>query len=227
MANVHPSTRILTFRRPKAVLLWGASLAHVLLAGAGQSLAAGKPSPGEITAQRQDIISNILTSDPPSTVEDSRWVCAMGRAPTLVSKSRAEGDDFMPDAVDECMAALTRKAHDRGLPELYSKLLTQLGSSTEGYEKLPHAIGTAVMNGSGKAPIGGGKVATVTPALAFDAGFTVAYQEDAGNQPPSVTDAQLRVLAEGCLNQQQDAGSCFSAGYMYGVKALRSQGAGR
>jgi hypothetical protein len=94
-----------------------------------------------------------------------------------------------------------------------------LGGSTDGPERLPKAIGAAVTNGTGKVAIGNGKAATVTPALAFDAGFTVAYSDRAATKG-TADPGQLKALAEACLEQHQAAGTCFSVGYVYGVQAV-------
>jgi hypothetical protein len=56
--------------------------------------------------------------------------------------------------------------------------------------------------------------------VAFDAGFTVGYQKGNGGQAAGADPAQLKPLAEACLSQQQDLGTCFSAGYMYGQRSV-------
>jgi hypothetical protein len=191
-------------------------LMAAMLAGGAGAFAA---SPAEITAQRQQLLDDMLTTDPPYAIAAERWVCAMGRSPSTVAENRAGGWAFFPDAADGCVTALVRTAHDRRLPELYGKLLTELGGSTDGPERLPKAIGAAVMNGSGKVAIGNGRAAVVTPALAFDAGFSVAYNDQAAAK--GVADpGQLKALAEACLGQHQDTGTCFSAGYVYGTQAV-------
>ena len=64
-----------------------------------------------------------------------------------------------------------------------------------------------------------GKAVAVPPALAFDAGFTAAYV--GGAPKKDVANAQqLKAAAEACLAQQQDAGTCFSVGYVYGAQAV-------
>jgi hypothetical protein len=202
-------------------------LALGLLAGPATGLAANPaastPSAAEIAAQRQGILDSILTTDPPYTIADIRWVCAMGQEPARVADSRAEGAYFTPDAADSCVAALARTAHDRRLPELYGKLLAGWGVGTNGSEGLPRAIGASVMDGNGKVAIGSNKVVVVTAALALDAGFAVGYRDGAAAKAPDADAGQLRTLAEACLGQHQDAGTCFSAGYVYGARAFKGQ----
>jgi hypothetical protein len=205
-------------RRRGALLL----AACMFVAVVGRARAAGAPSPAEIAAHRQEILDDMLSKDPPYAVAAQRWVCAMGQEPAGVTKSRSEGATFFPDAADSCVTALVRTARDRQLPALYGRLLAELGGNREGYERLPRTIGATVLNGTTKAAIGGGKAVEVTPALAFDAGFTVAYLDGAANQ--GAADArQLKTLTESCLAQGQDAGTCFSVGYASGANAFRAR----
>ena len=61
----------------------------------------------------------------------------------------------------------------------------------------------------------------VTPALALDAGFTVAYQTGAPTK--SADAAALRKATETCLdkyaNQPLSPGACFGVGYVHGAQA--------
>lgn len=181
-------------------------------------------SPEEIATRRQEVLRNMLTEEyQPSLIAGLRWVCAMGRQPASVAGDRANGTYFTPDAGDSCVTALVRTARDNRLPELYGKLATEMGGNAAGSETLPRVIGAAVLSGDGKAPIGNGRVAVVTPALAFDAGFTVAYQEGTASKPVTVDAGKLKILAEACLGQHQDAGTCFSAGYVDGARAFKAQ----
>jgi len=197
-------------------------IALLMLAVSASGAGALAASPAETAMQRQELLNDMLTTDPPDAISAERWVCAMGQSPGSVAESRVQGAYFFPDAADGCVTALVRTAHDRQLPELYGKLLIKLGGSTDALERLPKAIGAAVMNGTGKVAIGNDKAAVVTPALAFDAGFTVAYSDHAA--PRGATDSgQLKALAEACLGQRQDAGTCFSAGYVYGAQAIAGE----
>lgn len=202
--------------RRVALLLATAALA----AGAGQGpCSAVAASPADVAAQRQRLLNDMLTTDPPDVIAAERWVCAMGQAPGSVAESRSKGAYFFPDAADGCVTALLRTARDRRLPELYSRLLKELDGSMNGPEQLPKAIGASVTNGKGKVAIGNGKAAVVTPALAFDAGFTVAYSGQVAAKG-AADPGQLKALAEACLGQRQDAETCFSAGYVYGAQAV-------
>jgi hypothetical protein len=193
--------------------------AFIVLGGSAMGWAA---SPTEIAAHRQQILDDMLTAEyDPSLIQGLRRLCAVGGEPASVAESRKEGAYFTPDAVDSCVAALVRTAHDHRLPDLYRMLVGELGGSAD-HDKLPHAIGATVLHGSAKVAIGNNKAATVTPALAFDAGFTVAYQEGAANR--GTADAQqLKTVAEACLDQSQDAGTCFSVGYVYGSRAFNAR----
>ena len=104
-------------------------------------------------------------------------------------------------------------------------LLTELGGNVEEYEKLPSAIGNAVLDGNGKLEIGNGKVMDVVPpSLAFDAGFTVAYLGGHEKYRPDVDDpTQLKLLTGGCMAVQKDAGPCFGAGFAHGAQAFRER----
>jgi hypothetical protein len=166
----------------------------------------------------------MLTDDyQPALIANLRESCARGGEPARVAESRSQGAHFTPDAADGCVTALARTARDGRLPELYRKFLTEMGGSVGGSERWPRAIGAAVLNGNGKVAIGNSKAAEVTPALAFDAGFTVAYQEGSASKVVTTDTQQLKVIAEACLGQHQDAGTCFSAGYVYGARATRGQ----
>lgn len=201
-----------------------ALLALAVLVGAGRAWAASPPGPADIAAHRQEILKEMLTDKyQPALIAGLRRVCALGGEPASVATDRREGAYFTPDATDSCVTALTRTARDGRLPELYGKLVAEWGGDGTGYERLPRAIGAAVLNGNGKVAIGNSKVAVVTPALAFDAGFVVAYQEGSASKAPVTDSRQIKSLAAACLDQQQDAGTCFSAGYIYGAGAFRAR----
>jgi hypothetical protein len=198
-----------------------ALLLAALVLAAGTARAADVP-PADVAAHRQQILDQMLTDDyEPGMIAGIRRLCASGGAPASVAEDRRGGTYFAPDAADECVVVLVRTARYRNLPAFYRKLAVELGGSADGHEKLPHAIGAAVLNNITKVAIGNGKAAVETAALAFDAGFTVAYQDGA---PQKAVDAeQLKTLAEDCLGQRQDAGTCFSVGYMYGARAFNGQ----
>jgi hypothetical protein len=194
------------------------------LAGADEALAAETArSPAQIAARRQESLDQLLSADfEPALIANLRQSCALGGEPARVAESRAGGAYFTPDAADGCVTALVRTARDGRLPDFYRKLLMDLGGSAEGYERWPRVIGATVLNGAVKVAIGNNKAAEVKPSIALDAGFTVAYQDGGASKAPSADARQLKAIAEACLAQRQDAGTCFSAGYMYGAQAFRA-----
>jgi hypothetical protein len=157
--------------------------------------------------------------------DDTRKTCASGQAPEWVSAKRARygTTERFADASDMCVATLRGIARDQRLLGYYRDLLAAMSGNPTLYAGFPRSIGAAVLNGTGKVSIGNGKAAVVTPALAFDAGFTVAYQEGNGSKAPNADAAQIKVLAESCLGQHEDAGTCFSAGYVYGARAFNAR----
>jgi hypothetical protein len=193
----------------------------ILSAGADQGLAA---TPDEISAARRASVKRILTATPASAIADQRLTCMLGEEPGSVTEARRAGQYFIPDAADLCVAVLVRTAHDGHLPDLYRKLLTELGGNVELAEKLPLAIGNALLDGDGKVDLGNGKNTIVPPPLAFDAGFTVAYLK--GDDRVENMDApKLKLVAESCLAVNKDSLTCFSAGYTYGQQAVRARNA--
>jgi hypothetical protein len=190
----------------------------ILAALAISGLLAQKDSPEEIAAQRKEILE-MMMKDTADSVGVKRWVCAMGKEPESVKEARAGGFDFTPDASDGCVTALVRTAQVGDLVQMYSKLAKAVGGTGEDYKTLPRAIGSAALANRDSVAVGGGKGAQVTPSLAFDAGFTVAYTERVPDK--GITDAQkLKAITEACLGGSQDAGTCFSVGYVYGAHAV-------
>jgi hypothetical protein len=202
-------------RVASATLLAAALSLHALPAPAA--------SPADVATQRKETLDEILHTDTAYTVASERQLCAAGKMPAHISEQRAAGATFYPDAADMCVAALMRTAHDGRLSELYTKLLAQTGGDPSQVKGLPEAIGGAVLAHQNSAPIGNGKGMVVTPALAFDAGFAAADQDRGAKAQGTPNAVQLRGLAESCLAQQQSAGPCFSAGYMYGAQSVRGQ----
>jgi hypothetical protein len=165
-------------------------------------------------------LNKLLNED----IANTRVACAMGQQPKWVADKRAhDHSTSFPDASDTCVSVLAATARDGHLSELYAKLLAQTGGDPRQAEGLPEAIGGAALANQKSAPIGNGKGLVITPALAFDAGFTAAEKDRGAKAPGTANAAQLKGLAEGCLAQQQSAGPCFSAGYMYGAQAVRGQ----
>ena len=181
--------------------------------------ASASPAITETARERQELVDDIFNKDSSDSVADKRWVCVTGGESGLVSEARGEGAAFTPDASDTCLATLTRTARDGNLPQLYGKLATDLGGSTDGSDRLPHAIGAAVLSGKSQVSIGNQKMTDVTQPLAFDAGFTSAYMDSAPDKG-AMDQAKLKAIAEQCLNKQGDAGTCYSIGYVYGAQAF-------
>lgn len=155
--------------------------------------------------------------------DDTRKTCVSGQAPGWVSAKRAHNAAVhFADASDMCIATLSSVGGDRRLLAYYRDWLTGIGGDPGIYAAMPRSIGAAVLNGDGKAAVGNGKAVVVTSALAFDAGFTAAYMSGAPKK--EVGNAQqLKTVAEHCLAQQQDAGTCFSVGYVYGARAFNTR----
>ena len=198
-----------------------ASFALLVSASADRGFAA---QPDETAALRQASLKRILTATPASAIAAQRLTCMLGEEPDRVTAARRAGQNFIPDAADMCVAVLVRTAHDGHLPDLYRTLLTELGGNLDLAEKLPLAIGNAVMDGDGKVALGNGKNTIVASSLAFDAGFTLAYLKG-DTRPEDVDSGKLKTLAESCLAVSKDAGTCFSAGYYYGAQAVRASNA--
>jgi hypothetical protein len=195
-------------------------LLAALVLGGGTALA--DVSPADVAARRQEILNDMMASDYlPALIANARRSCALGQEPARVAEARSQGAYFTPDVADSCVTALVRTARDHHLADLYGKLVAEVGGSSDASEKLPRAIGAAVLNNATNVAIGNGKAAIVTSALAFDAGFTVAYQD--GALKKAVNAERLKALAEDCLAQRQDAGTCFSVGYVYGARAFNGE----
>ena len=86
------------------------------------------------------------------------------------------------EASGMCVSILKTKAKDGRLDELYRDLLSRLGGDVAGATRWPRAIGAAVLADNSTVAIGNNKAIRVKPALAFDAGLTVAYQDGKASQ---------------------------------------------
>jgi hypothetical protein len=183
--------------------------------------AAETHSSEEIAAQRQEILDSFLAPDGADVAARERQLCFLGKQPQRVRDDRARGAYFSPDAADACVVVLTRLGRDQQLLEQYRKFVLAIGGDVATVASLPQTIGAAVMNGQHTVALGNGKGANVRPSTAFDAGFTVAYQER-GTAPAGASDqTKLKAVTETCLDDQQDAGTCFSVGYLQGARAYR------
>lgn len=193
-----------------------------------RALAAAVPasaaSPSEIARLDQNSQKTIgeLNDLLNEATDNTRKTCASGQAAAWVSDKRAHarpGERF-PDAPDMCVATLEGVAQGQRLLVYYKDLLTAVGGDPAMHAAFPRSVGAAVTGGAGKVPIGNNKAAAVTPALAFDAGFTVAYRAKDASKAGAGDADTLKSLTDACLNQRQDAGTCFSIGYVYGGKAI-------
>ena len=201
--------------------IWGARTSGLTWAvtSAQAETAAAAADQKEIARQRQDIVDSILTTENAESVAQRRWVCFNGAEPSRVREARAGGFDFTPDASAICLATLQRKARDEALLEPYKKLVLTMNGNPDSSERLPKAMGAAVLSGDGKVSIGNDKGVVVDSALALDAGFTVAYTSAAAKKE-GLDERKLRLGAEGCLDRKSDPGTCFSIGYALGSFAF-------
>ena len=195
-------------------------LIFVLLAATLSSPAQNLTSQ-KVLNQRRDIIDAILTTDNRGSVARTRWFCMNGQEAGSVREARARGIDFTPDVSDECLAALQRDARDGQMIYIYQRLVTSLGGNSASAYTLPKAIGNTVLSGDGKVSIGNKLAATVTPQIAFDAGFTVAFMDNAARK--TMAPDKLKAAAEDCLDGKNDSGTCFSVGYVYGSQAATAR----
>lgn len=193
-------------------------LSFIVALSLAAPLFAQTDAPQEILRQRQEIITAILTTDRPDLVERHRWLCINGQEPSSVREARSGGMDFTPDAADSCVAILQREGKEQRLLDAYRTLTAKLGGDASTFQTLPKAIGAAVLAGKQQVSIGNDKGTTISPELAFDAGFTVAYMDNASRK--TADPHKLKAVAERCLDGSTDAGTCFSVGYVYGSQAI-------
>lgn len=194
----------------------------VVLALAGAAVTS--VAPGAAANERAGLINFLLKEASPEVVRASRNLCASGAAQKKIDRSRSLGNDGLLDAVDECPVILLRQAREGALLAFYSALLTQLVGKSDGHEHLPMAIATTVMRGENQVPVGSQRAAVVSAALAFDAGFTVAFQGKTALSPAMPELAALRLIANRCLQQQEpNLGLCYATGFTLGARAVSGQ----
>lgn len=134
------------------------------------------------------------------------------------------GAETLLDAVDECPVVLLRQAREGALLTFYRDLLVRIAGQPEGHEHLPMAIANSVMRGDKQVPIGNQRAAAISAALAFDAGFTVAFQGKTALSPAMPALATLRPIASRCLQQQEpNLGLCYATGFTLGARAVSGQ----
>lgn len=188
-----------------------------------RAVVAQQPAPpaAQVLAERISTVRG-LAKEPPEVIAGTRRTCMSGHGPANVARARGFGADSMPDAADNCAFALQLTAQADQLGVLYQQLLRDLGGATAGAEQLPLAIATAALKAkTNQVLIGNDRAAVVTPALAFDAGFTVAYGKRERPAPGMPDLPTLKPVAERCLAQQEaNLGLCYSTGYVYGARAV-------
>lgn len=180
----------------------------------------GAPS-ANLRAERTSTL-RAMAEAPLDLVVKVRRQCAAGDGPTATAKLRSYGDSAAADAADACAAALQLVGRNGQLIGFYRQMQNDLGGASTGHEQLPTAIGAAVVKTKeGQVPIGNGRSAVITAALAFDAGFTVAYGKGTGPAQGMPDLPVLKPIAERCLAQAEpNLGLCYSTGYVYGARAV-------
>jgi hypothetical protein len=203
--------------------IWlGAILGFVL---AGNCLAQQGGVSSTTLRDRADSLAYILDGAQAEIVTKLRRACATGQSVSATEWSRSLGSTSLADAGDECPTLLLRVGRDGALLSLYRDMMVELTGQPGGHEQMPAAIAAIVMKGGNQVTLGNQRAAVVTPALALDAGFTVAYQkrERATAAMPGLS--VLKPIAERCLSQQErDLGLCYATGYTYGARAASGQG---
>jgi hypothetical protein len=165
-----------------------------------------------------------IKHEPLELAVKARQLCASGKGPESNAKARALGADTLADESDLCPAILARVASEGELLSLYRELLSSLDGSPALVDGLPAAIGAAVMKPAHEVPIGNQRAAVISAALAFDAGFTVAFNKHQAMAPGMPALPVLKPIAERCLGAaEQDLGLCYSTGYVYGARAVNGQ----
>lgn len=199
-------------------------LAAVALAGCALSASAqgSTPASPQVLRERVESLQGLLAREPRESIAEMRRICAFGRAPAATARSRSLGAETQPDAADRCATVLLRTARERALAELYRDLVGELGGDVGEHAKLPAAIATTVLKtGSVQVPIGNARAATVTGALAFDSGFTLAYEKGERATAAMPELVVLKSIAERCLaSVEPKLGLCYSTGYVYGARAV-------
>jgi hypothetical protein len=178
-----------------------------------------EPTDTQIIAAHLDAV---LTTIPSAEIAEHRDKCITGAQAEAVAMAREVGLPGYADAADLCFAVLIRTARDGRLLDAYAKIVADNGGDATRVETLPDAVGGALLKQkSTDVPIGNGLAVGIKPAVAFDAGFSVAYR--AGDRDlsglPGTDD--LKETSEACLAQRaSDMGQCFWAGYALGAKSL-------
>lgn len=173
--------------------------------------------------ERQEDLEATLTTIPLELTVGMRRTCAAGDAPANTTMSRTSGFNS-PDASDTCSMSLLRLAREGMLLNLYRDLMVSATGQTAGHEKIPAAVAAAAMRGGAEVSLGNQRAVAVSTSLAFDAGFTVAYQQRQAMTSSMPALQVLKPIAERCLaGQERDRGLCYATGLTYGARAVSGQ----
>ncbi len=198
---------------------------HVLIAASVSShVAAGELSPDDLSTRRT-YLAGLLT-EPRETAAGLRFGCARGVAPEGARDAHKRGKHWIPEATDSCVTLLARLGREGMLLGVYQDLLKREVGSDAGAESLPAQIGAAVLTyKTDRVALARGISAIVTPSLAFDAGFTAGYFKAEALRAGLPTEAEIKPIGERCLDQREtDLAQCYSAGYIYAVRARAGEG---
>jgi len=167
-------------------------------------------------------LNAILTTIASEEVAKNRDECITGAQADTVAMAREVGLPGYADASDLCVTVLIRTGRDGRLLDAYATIIAENRGDPSNVETLPDAIGGALLKQkSTDVPIGNGLAVGIKPALAFDAGFVVAYRSNDRDMSGLPEAGQLKLSAEACLAQRSnDMASCFWSGYALAARAL-------
>lgn len=199
-------------------------LTVVLFGAATLPAAIAQQASQAVLRERYESLTSMLSTLPVENVVNVRGSCAAGRAPAAIKMNRSSGFDFAPDASEECPTTLLRLAREGMLLSYYRDLMVKATGRDVGHEKVPPAVAAAAMQGKPEVVLGNQRAVPVSSSLAFDAGFTMAYQQrqPVTNAMPGL--AVLKTIAERCLGEEEgDRGLCYATGFSYGARAVTGQ----
>ena len=145
----------------------------------------------------------------PELLKRDREQCALGFEPKVVAEIRSTSVDghmrTFPDAGVFCVELLRRAAREDRLPDFYSD---------HHIEHVPYEIRDYIAAKDKRTPAQDAWMGSVKPSTAFDAGFTVAFQEGAAIPAGKVDAAKLEAATEACFNENSPTTTCYSIGYV-------------
>jgi hypothetical protein len=197
---------------------WLAVLALALLLPSNQIALAAATVPDSGNPNDQHWINRLapqlVGQLTPELFKRDREQCALGFEPRVVAEIRSTTVDghmrTFPDAGVFCVELLRRAAREDRLPDFYSD---------HHIEHVPYEIRDYVAAKDKHTPAQDAWMGSVKPGTAFDAGFTVAYQEGAALPASKVDPAKLEAVVEACFNEKSPATTCYSIGYVQGSLA--------